>query len=117
MRTFFALVVMFMMPLFMPVLPVPGLPGLLAGLLGGYLVGRARRAMLLALLPCLVAGLVLLAVGLGVGLPLVGAALAGVALVWYAFENLTLVLGAALGGLLASRRAQVERPAGPAGGL
>ena len=104
MRTVLALLVMFALPLFIPVLPVPGLPGLLAGLLGGYLAGAAGRAALLALLPALVLAVVIATAGFGVGLPLLGSAIAGVALIWLAFENVALLFGAVLGGAIATVR-------------
>jgi hypothetical protein len=104
MRTVAALLVMFLMPLFIPVLPVPGMPGLLAGFLGGYLAGSAGRAVLLALLPALLFAFALAAAGFGVGLPLIGAAIAGIALVWLAIEQVALLIGAFIGGAVAWRR-------------
>ncbi|MDP8923174.1 MAG: hypothetical protein M3O34_09910 [Chloroflexota bacterium] len=118
MKTLLALLVMFALPLFMPVLPIPGLPGFLAGLLGGYLAGRPGRAVQLALLPALVISLVIAVVGLGTGFPLVGALLAGITLIWLAIEHIALIIGAGIGGLLAvrserSRRLSVPPPASP----
>ena len=108
MKTIRALLVMLSLPLFMPVLPLPGLPGLLAGLLGGYLAGRPGLAVQLALLPWLVLAVLIAGVGLGVGLPLVGGLVAGIALLWLAFENVALILGAWLGGILAVRSARAR---------
>lgn len=113
MRTFVALLVMFSLPLYLPVLPIPGLPGLLAGGLGGYVAGRPGRAALLAMLPVIVLTLAIVAVGFGIGLPLLGSAIAGVALLWLLVEQTTLLLGAVIGGAIAARnrdRAPVEAP-------
>ena len=109
MKTVAAVLVMFLMPFFIPVLPIPGMPGLLAGFMGGYLAGSAGRAMLLALLPALLFAFTLTALGFGVGVPFIGAAIAGIALVWLAIEQVALLIGAAIGGAVASRRER--RPA------
>ncbi len=113
MRTFLALLVMFALPLLMPVLPIPGLPGLLAGGLGGYLAGRPGRAALLALLPPIVLAVLVAGLGFGVGLPLLGSAIAGIALIWLLAEHAALLLGAVIGGAVAVRnrdRARAEEP-------
>lgn len=113
MRTFLALLVMFALPLLMPVLPIPGLPGLLAGGLGGYLAGRPGRAALLALLPPIVLAVLVAGLGFGVGLPLLGSAIAGIALIWLLAEHAALLVGAVVGGIVAERngaRARVEEP-------
>ena len=112
MKTLFALLVMFALPLFMPFVPIPGLPGLLAGLLGGYFAGRPGKAMQLALLPFVVISIVIVAVGLGVGLPLVGGLVAGIALLWLAIEHVTLIVGAGIGGMLASRGERARQTIG-----
>ena len=104
MRTFLALLVMFAMPLFLPVLPVPGLSGLIAGGLGGYLAGAAGRAVLLALLPAFLLVAAILLFSFGVGVPWLGPIVAGVALIWLAIENVALLLGAAVGGAFAAWR-------------
>ena len=109
MKTLFALLVMFALPLFMPILPIPGLPGLLAGLLGGYFAGRPGRAMQLALLPFVLLSVLIVGIGLGVGLPLVGGLIAGIALLWLAIEHVTLIVGAGIGGLLAVRGERARR--------
>ena len=109
MKTLFALLVMFALPVFMPVLPIPGLPGLLAGLLGGYFAGRPGRAVQLALLPITVVVVLILLVGLGTGMPLVGGLIAGIALLWLAIEHVALFLGAWIGGFLAERSARERR--------
>ena len=114
MKTLLALLVMFALPLFMPIVPIPGLPGLLAGLLGGYFAGRPGKAVQLALLPFLVLSLLIVGVGLGVGLPLVGGLVAGIALLWLAIEHVTLLIGASIGGLLAARSERSRQLAMPA---
>ena len=114
MKSLFALLVMFALPLFMPIVPLPGLPGLLAGLLGGYFAGRPGWAMQLALLPFALVALLIVAISFGVGLPLVGGLIAGLALVWLAIEHVTLIVGAGIGGLLAARG---ERACGEAAPL
>ena len=109
MKTLFALLVMFALPLFMPILPIPGLPGLQAGLLGGYFAGRPGRAMQLALLPFVLLSVLIVGIGLGVGLPLVGGLIAGIALLWLAIEHVTLIVGAGIGGQLAVRGERARR--------
>ena len=111
MKSLFALLVMFALPLFMPIVPIPGLPGLLAGLLGGYFAGRPGWAMQLALLPFALVALLIVAISFGVGLPLVGGLIAGIALLWLAIEHITLVIGAGIGGMLAARGERARRTA------
>ncbi len=110
MRSILALVVMFLVPLVLPILPLPGLPGLAVGLLGGYIAGSAGRALLLAMLPFLVVTLAIGGLGFGTGLPLLGTALAGIALIWLVFEHLALVVGALIGGAIAAWRQDHPRP-------
>jgi hypothetical protein len=95
-KTFLGLLIMFLMPLLFFWVPVVGL---IAGALGGYLIGRPVKSVLLALVPfCSLALLVALG-GFGFGLPLVGVALAGVALAWLVVHSVLLLAGAFLGGL------------------
>ena len=107
MRSLLALLIMLLLPLFLFWLPVPGLAGLIAGGIGGYLAGRPIRAVLLAMLPFAAAAAVIMAValgaGFGTGLPLVGfigSAIAGLAAVWLIAHHLALLLGAFFGGYL-----------------
>ncbi len=110
MRSLLALVVMFLVPLVLPILPLPGLPGLAVGLLGGYIAGAAGRALLLAMLPFLVVTLAIGGISFGAGIPLLGTALAGIALIWLVFEHLALVVGALIGGAIAGWRRDHPRP-------
>lgn len=114
MRMVLALLVMLSVPLFIPVLPVPGLPGLIAGGLGGYIAGAAARAALLALLPFVLVASAITLVGFGVGLPGFGSAIALIALLWLLAENVALLLGATIGGAVAASRARRTQFEGPA---
>ena len=113
MQSLLALLIMFALPLFVPIVPIPGLPGLLAGLLGGYVAGRPGKAMQLALLPFVLLSVLIVAISLGVGLPLVGGLIAGLALLWLVLEHVTLVIGAGIGGLLAARSERARRATAP----
>jgi hypothetical protein len=126
MRSFLGLLIMLVGPVFLFWLPVPGLAGLLAGLLGGYVVARPGRAVVLAILPFLLGGFVIaaasLGLGAGTGLPIIGfigSAIAGLAAVWMIVHHLALILGALVGALLAGRNPgrsdpREERPRLPA---
>jgi hypothetical protein len=95
-KTFLGLLIMFLVPLLFFWFPAIGL---IAGALGGYLIGRPLKSMLLALAPfCALALLVALG-GFGLGVPLIGAALAGIALAWLVVHSVLLLAGAFLGGM------------------
>jgi hypothetical protein len=125
--TVVAVLVMLALPIMFAWVPVPGIVGLVAGLIGGYLIGRPGRAFLYALLPFgIIAGLIV-AAGFGIGLLVgpVGAVAGGAvtavfgALAFFALmvDNIALLLGAAVGGAIrqARRTDAVARPAAPAG--
>jgi hypothetical protein len=115
--TFVAVMVMLLLPMILFWVPIPGLVGLVAGLIGGYLIGRPGRAFLYALLPFVILAVLLAATGFGLGL-LAGpaGAVAGGALTTtlgaFAFlamlvDHVALLLGAAVGGAWRqSRRAE-----------
>jgi len=107
MTTIAAVFVMFFLPLLLAWIPVPGLGGLVAGLIGGYLIGRPGRAFTIALLPfvLLAVVIVLLAIGVGAGsgaswLGALGTAFAGLAVIWLIAHNIAMLFGAIVGGLL-----------------
>jgi hypothetical protein len=79
---------------------VPAVNGLIAGAVGGYLVGSWSRALTAAVLPAIVVAIALW-FGFGLmGLPVIGF-LTGTAIsLWIIFSELGLFLGAALGGTL-----------------
>jgi hypothetical protein len=96
MKTFLGVLVMFLVPLFFGWLPFAGL---LAGLVGGYLIGSPLRSMKLALGVFGALSLAILLASIGVGLPLIGAAVAGVAFLWLTFHSVLMLLGAFAGGV------------------
>lgn len=118
MITFVAVLVMLLLPIILAWVPVPGLVGLVAGLIGGYLIGRPGKAFMYALLPFAILAGLIAAAGFGIGLlagPL--GAVAGGALTAtlgaFAFfvllvDNVALLLGAAVGG--AWRQARRREP-------
>jgi hypothetical protein len=105
MRSFFAFLLLLFVPLvLLPVIPVPGVPALVGGLVGGYVAGRPGRAFFLAVLPVLIVAVLALLVATGVGLPIVGAILAGFALIFFVAHSVALLVGAILGGFLGQSR-------------
>jgi hypothetical protein len=80
---------------------VPALNGLIGGAVGGYKAGSAKRGLVAAILPAIIAGLgiwVLLAV---MALPVLGF-FAGVAVgFWALLSSIGLLIGAAIGGAMA----------------
>lgn len=79
---------------------IPGVNGLIAGLIGGYLVGSFGRAMVAAVLPALIVAVGLWVLLAAVGMPILGL-FAGVAItVLIVLAELGLFLGAALGVLV-----------------
>jgi hypothetical protein len=123
--TVVAVLVMLILPIMFAWVPVPGLIGLIAGLIGGYLIGRPGRAFLYALLPFGIIAALIAAAGFGIGLlagpagAVAGGAITAVfgALAFFALlvDNLALLLGAAVGGAIrqARRRDSVAVPAAP----
>jgi hypothetical protein len=118
--------VMLLLPMILVWVPIPGLVGLVAGLIGGYLIGRPGRAFLYALLPFVILSGLLAAAGFGLGL-LAGpaGAVAGGALTTtlgaFAFlallaDHIALLLGAAVGGAWRQSRRAEAIPAGRATG-
>jgi hypothetical protein len=104
MRSFFAFLLMLLVPLALIWVPVPGLGALIGGFVGGYVAGRPGRAFFLALLPVLLVAIVAILVSTGFGLPIVGAVLAGVALIFFVAHTVALLVGAIVGGLVGQSR-------------
>jgi len=104
MRSFFAFLLMLFVPLALIWLPVPGLAALIGGFVGGYVVRRPGRAFVLALLPVLIIDIVALLVATGLGLPIVGAVLAGAALIFFIAHSVALIAGAIVGGFVGESR-------------
>ncbi|HEX2325196.1 MAG TPA: hypothetical protein VHQ00_07330 [Chloroflexota bacterium] len=114
MITFVAVMVMLFLPIVFAWVPVPGLVGLAAGLIGGYLIGRPGKAFLYALLPFAVLAGLIVAAGFGVGLlagplgalagGLLAAAVGAFAFIVLIVDSIALLLGAAIGGAYRSRR-------------
>ena len=127
MITLVAVLLMLALPIMFAWVPVPGLVGLAAGLIGGYLIGRPGRAFLYALLPFGIIAALIVAAGFGIGLLVgpVGAVAGGAvtavfgALAFFALmvDNVALLLGAAVGGAIrqARRTDAGAVPAAPAG--
>jgi hypothetical protein len=85
---------------------LPALGALIAGLVGGYLMGGARRALAAAVLPAVLLALIWSVLLVVVTLPLVGPLHAVGVLSWVVVSEVALLVGAGLGGL--------SRPHGPA---
>jgi hypothetical protein len=83
---------------------LPAINGLIGGLVGGYKVGGMSRAVVAAILPAAIVGLVLWILFAVFEAPVIGfvSGLAVVALI--VFSSLGLLLGAAIGGALSSKR-------------
>lgn len=79
---------------------VPAVNGLVAGAVGGYLVGSLSRALTAAVLPAFIVA-VTFWIGFSLtGLPVIGFLAGGAISVWIIMSELGLFLGAALGGTL-----------------
>jgi hypothetical protein len=111
MRLFFAFLLMLLLPLGLIWLPIPGAAAAIGGLVGGYVAGRPGRALLAALLPLALVAIAALLVATGLGLPILGAVLAGVALVLFVAHSVALLAGAIIGGLIAQSREPALTPA------
>jgi hypothetical protein len=77
---------------------VPAINGLIAGAVGGYLVGSMSRALTAAVLPALI-----VAMGFWIGfsllgLPVIGLLAGGAVSIWIILSELGLFFGAVLGG-------------------
>jgi hypothetical protein len=82
---------------------LPAVNGLIGGMVGGYKVGSVSRALFAALLPALVTGVALWVIFIPLGVPVVGL-LAGTALgMVIALSELSLFVGAAIGGYFGGR--------------
>ena len=104
MRSFFGFLLMLLAPFALFWIPIPGVPALIGGLLGGYVVARPGRAFMLALLPVVLVDVLAFLVATGLGLPLVGALLAGAALVLFVAHSVALLVGAIVGGFIGQSR-------------
>ncbi|MBV9599601.1 MAG: hypothetical protein JOZ87_22450 [Chloroflexi bacterium] len=104
MRSFFGFLLMLFVPLALAWVPVPGLGAGIGGLLGGYVVGRPGRAFVLALLPVFLVDALALVITTGLGLPMIGAVVAGAASIFFLIHSVALLAGAILGGLLGQNR-------------
>jgi hypothetical protein len=109
MRSFFAFLLMLLVPLALFWLPIPGVAALIGGFLGGYVVRRPGRAFMLALLPALIFDVAAVLVATGLGLPIVGAVVAGAAFIFFVAHSVALIVGAILGGFVGESR-QVAMP-------
>ncbi|HUH03198.1 MAG TPA: hypothetical protein VML75_14475 [Kofleriaceae bacterium] len=86
---------------------LPAINGLIAGAVGGYKVGSIKRGLIAALLPAVILGIALWVLFAVVSLPVIGV-LAGMTLAAIVvFSELSLFLGAVIGGLIASRPAAI----------
>lgn len=83
---------------------IPGVNGLVGGLVGGYKVGGVGRALIAAILPAIVVGIGLWVLLAAFELPIVGF-VAGAAIgILVLFADLGLFLGALVGGLAGRHR-------------
>src|SRR5262245_35453569 len=122
--TFLGVLVMLVLPVLLVWVPVPGLAGFIAGVLGGYLIGRPGRAMLYALLPFALFAALFVAAGMGLGIVggpglllaggAVGTALGGLAFLLLLASHIGLRLGAGVGGALRLSRPDRRRLRGRA---
>lgn len=104
MRSFFAFLLMLLVPLALFWIPVPGLGALIGGFVGGYVAARPGRAFLLALLPVVFVDATALLIATGLGLPIVGAIVAGAALIFFVAHSVALLAGAIVGGFVGQSR-------------
>jgi hypothetical protein len=104
MRSFFAFLLMLLVPLALIWLPVPGLGALIGGFIGGYVAARPGRAFVLALLPVVIVDALALLIATGLGLPIVGAVVAGAASIFFIAHSVALVAGAIVGGFVGQSR-------------
>jgi hypothetical protein len=95
--------IMLVLPFALFWVTVPGLSGFLAGGVGGYLSGSPGRAVVNALVPFAVIAVLILVVGLHFGVPVIGSALAGIAIALLIVNNLAMLAGALVGGVLRER--------------
>jgi hypothetical protein len=105
MRSFFAFLLMLLVPLVLIWLPVPGLAALIGGFVGGYVAARPGRAFLLALLPVVIFDVLALLIATGLGLPVIGAVVAGAASIILIAHSVALIVGAIVGGFVGQSRA------------
>jgi len=104
MRSFFAFLLMLLVPLVLIWLPIPGLAALIGGFVGGYVAARPGRAFLLALLPVVLIDALALLVATGLGVPIIGAVVAGAASIILIAHSIALVVGAIVGGFVGQGR-------------
>jgi hypothetical protein len=79
---------------------VPGVNGLIAGLVGGYLVGSVGRAMASAVLPALIIAVGLWILLAAVGMPILGFFAGAAVTVLIVLAEVGLFLGAASGAIV-----------------
>ena len=79
---------------------VPGLNGLIAGLVGGYLVGSLGRALAAAVLPALIVAVGLWMLLAALGMPILGFFAGGAITVLIVLAEVGLFLGAAVGAIV-----------------
>jgi hypothetical protein len=104
MRSFFGFLLMLFVPLALIWIPIPGVGAAIGGFLGGYVVGRPGRAFVLALLPMLLIDAIALAVATGLGVPVIGAVVAGAASIFFLIHSIALLAGAIVGGVVGHDR-------------
>ncbi len=112
MRSFFGFLLMLFVPLALIWIPIPGVGSAIGGFAGGYVVGRPGRAFVLALLPMLLVDVLALVVATGLGVPIVGALLAGAASIFFLIHSVALLAGAILGAFVGQER-RAALPAAP----
>jgi hypothetical protein len=104
MRSFFAFLLMLFVPLALIWIPLPGAAAAIGGFVGGYVAGRPGRAFMLALLPVLLVDVAALIGATFIGVPILGAVVAGFALIFFVVHSVALLAGAIIGGLLGNSR-------------
>lgn len=83
---------------------IPGINGLIGGLVGGYKVGSVGRALMAAILPAIVVGFGMWLLMVAFDLPLIGIAAGFAVGILVLLADLGLFIGAAIGGALSSHR-------------
>lgn len=87
---------------------VPALNGLIAGAVGGYKVGSITRGLAAAILPAIVLAIALWLLLTVVGLPVVGVVAGATLGAVVVLSELSLFLGAVIGGLIARAPASTD---------
>lgn len=92
---------------------LPGVNGLIGGGVGGYKAGTVGRGLAAAVLPAILVGAAIWALLALFNAPVIGF-LSGLAVgLWALFSSIALLVGAAIGGLMAPERDDVFVRSGP----